>query len=74
MTFIIAPLLVSTRREAQIFGLLVLVALAITYFFFAFAHIGAFCMGGASMSVYLRVMIFRKGRLPVQAVGTPLCD
>lgn len=70
--FIIAPLLVSTRREAKIFGLLVLVALTITYFFFAFAYISAFCVGAAIMSVYLVVMIFQKGRPPVQAVKAPL--
>lgn len=73
LIFIIAPLLASTRREAQIFGLLVLIALAITYFFFAFAYISVFCMGGAIMSAYLVVMIFRKGRRPPQeAVQAPL--
>ena len=64
LTFIIAPLLVSTRREAQIFGLLVLLAATITYFFFAFAYISAFCIGGAIMSLYLVLIIFRKGRRP----------
>lgn len=70
--FIAAPLLVSTRREAQIFGMLVLLALAITYSFFAFAYISAFCMGGAIMSAYLVAMIFRKGLPQLQTVKTPL--
>ena len=65
MIFIIAPLLVSTRREAKIFGLLVLVALAITYFLLRVCLYLRFSVGAAIMSNYLVAMIFRKGQPPV---------
>jgi hypothetical protein len=64
LIFIIAPLLLSTNRDARIFGVLVAIVLAITYFFFSFAYISVFCMGGALMSFYLVFMIFRKKRPP----------
>ncbi len=61
LVFIIVPLLVSSDRAARIFGVLVTFVLAITYFFFSFAYISVFCMGGAIMSSYLVWMIFQKG-------------
>ncbi len=62
VVFIIAPLLVSSDRDARIFGVLVSLVLAITYFFFSFAYISVFCIGGALASFYLVYMAFRKGR------------
>ncbi|MGE0743331.1 MAG: DUF6629 family protein [Hyphomonadaceae bacterium] len=61
LVFIIMPLIVSSDRAARIFGALVTLVLAITYFFFSFAYISVFCMGGAIMSFYLVWMIFQKG-------------
>lgn len=61
LVFIIMPLIVSSDRAARVFGALVTLVLAITYFFFSFAYISVFCMGGAVMSSYLVWMIFRKG-------------
>lgn len=61
LVFIIMPLIVSSDRAARVFGALVTLVLAITYFFFSYAYISVFCMGGAIMSSYLVWMIFRKG-------------
>lgn len=59
LVFIIAPLLMSSDRGARTFGLLVAAVLIITNLFFSFAYISVFCFGGALMSFYLVVMIFR---------------
>lgn len=71
LVFIIAPLLLSTNRDARIFGMLVFVVLTITYLFFSFAYISVFCMGGALMSLYLAFIIFRKRRTPSKALAFP---
>lgn len=71
LVFIIAPLLVSSDRHARFFGLLVTLALVNTYFFFAYAYISVFCMGGAIMSFYLVWMIFQKGRRSPAPVSHP---
>ena len=63
---IIVPLLMSSNRDAQVFGVLVMIVLAVTYFFFSFAYISVFCAGGAVMSLYLVVAILRKQRLMVK--------
>ena len=57
---IIAPLLTSSDRHAQIFGILISIVVTITYLFFWFAYISAFCFGGALMSLYIVYMIFRE--------------
>ncbi|OJX79759.1 MAG: hypothetical protein BGO93_11255 [Mesorhizobium sp. 65-26] len=62
LMLIILPLLLSTRGEIRIFGVLVAIVAAITYLFFRFAYISAFCFGGALMSFYLVAMIFRIDR------------
>lgn len=58
LTLIILPLLLSTRDEIRVFGVLVAIVAAITYLFFRFAYISVFCFGGALMSFYLVAMIF----------------
>ena len=58
VTVVILPLLVSSRPEIRIFGMLVAVVLATTFAFFEFAYISVFCFGGALMSLYLVAMIF----------------
>jgi hypothetical protein len=50
---IITPLLTSSDRRAQIFGILVSVVATVTYLFFQFAYVSAFCFGGALMSLYI---------------------
>lgn len=60
VTIIILPLLISSAREARIFGVLVAVVLAITYLFFRYAYVSVFCFGGAIVSAYLVYMIFTK--------------
>ena len=57
---IIAPLLTSSDRRAQIFGILISVVATVTYLFFQFAYISVFCFGGALMSLYIVYMIFRE--------------
>lgn len=71
LVFIIMPLVISSDRSARIFGALVTLVLAITYFFFSFAYISVFCMGGAIMSFYLVWMIFRKGADATLRVTAP---
>ncbi len=59
---IIVPALVSTKPEIRVFGILIAIAFAVTYAFFAFAYISVFCFSGALMSLYLVAMIFWIGR------------
>jgi hypothetical protein len=58
---VIAPLLMSSDKSARVFGLLLGAVVAFTYFFFSYAYISVFCFGGALMSLYLALVIFRKG-------------
>jgi len=62
VVFVIAPLLISSERDVRIFGLLVAAALATTYLFFQYAHISAFCFGGAVASLYLAFAVTKKRR------------
>ena len=55
---IIVPLLTSSNRHAQIFGILISVVATVTYLFFQFAYISVFCFGGALMSLYVVYMVF----------------
>ncbi|MBR2536559.1 MAG: hypothetical protein IKE66_10855 [Hyphomicrobium sp.] len=55
---IIVPLLTSSNRRAQVFGILISLVAATTYLFFQFAYISVFCFGGALMSLYIIYMIF----------------
>lgn len=56
---IIAPLLTSSDRRAQIFGILISVVATVTYLFFQFAYISVFCFGGAVMTLYIVYAVFR---------------
>ena len=67
VTAVIIPLLLSSKPEIKIFGVLVAVVLVITYNFFWYAYVSVFCFGGALMSFYLVGMIFWIGRRPLRA-------
>jgi hypothetical protein len=56
---IIAPLLTSSDRRAQIFGILISAVATVKYLFFQFAYISVFCFGGALMSLYIVYAVFR---------------
>lgn len=58
MTAVILPLLIASKREVKIFGVLVALVLATTAPFFSYAHFSVFRFGGALMSLYLVGMIF----------------
>lgn len=58
---VIIPLLSSSNRDAQVFGLLISLVAAGTYLFFQFAYISVFCFGGAVMSLYIAYMVFAVG-------------
>ncbi len=62
---VIGPLLLSTKRDVKIFGVLVAFVLVTTVMFFRFAYISVFCFGGALMSLYLvwRPFTFRRNRV-----------
>ncbi|WP_447953999.1 DUF6629 family protein [Sphingopyxis chilensis] len=66
---VILPLLLASRTEIRIFGLLVALAFVITYAFFRFAYISVFCFLGALMSFYLVAMIYWKARQPPEGVS-----
>ena len=55
---IIAPLLTSSNRHAQAFGILISIVVTITYLFFQYAYISVFCFGGAVMSLYIVYIVF----------------
>ena len=59
---IVAPLLTSSNRRAQVFGILISIVVAITYLFFEFAYISVFCFGGGPMSLYVVYMVFAEAR------------
>ena len=63
---IVAPLLTSSNRHAQIFGLLISVVATVTDLFFEFAYISVFCFGGALMSLYIVYVTFQAAGLPEQ--------
>ena len=71
---VVLPLLVASKREVKIFGILVALVLATTMAFFRYAYISVFCFGGALMSLYLVGMIFwivqRQDCLPVLQART----
>jgi hypothetical protein len=60
---ILAPLLTSSNRNAQVFGLLMWAVATITYLFFQFAYISVFCFGGALMSLYIVYVAYRPAAL-----------
>ena len=68
---IIAPLLSSSHRGANIFGLLICLVVVTVYLFFRYAYISFFCIGGALMSLYIVYMIFAEttGRQEMDAAG-----
>lgn len=70
LSVILAPLLTSSKRGLNVFGLLLLVVLGITYTFFSYAYISVFCFGGAVMSLYLVYMIFHETGQSATASGT----
>lgn len=58
---VVGPLLLSSDRHMNIFGILVLIVLTVTYLFFKYAYVSVFCFGGALMSVYLVWVIMGSG-------------
>lgn len=53
---IIAPLVISSVKDVNIFGYLVTIVLLVTFFFFKFAYISVFCFGGGIMSLFIVYM------------------
>lgn len=62
---ILAPLLSSSIRQINVFGLLVAAVALVVYLFARYAYISMFCFGGALMSLYLVRMV--KTAMPVEA-------
>ena len=62
---ILAPLLSSSNRQINVFGLLVATIVLVVYLFFRHAYISMFCFGGALMSLYLVRMV--RTAMPVEA-------
>ena len=55
---VVLPLLIASKREMKICGILVTSVLATTMTFLRYAYISVFCFGGALMSLYLVGIIF----------------
>ncbi len=64
VTVVIVPFLLVRDRAIKIFGLLVASVLVVTYLFFSYAYISVFCFGGAVISIYLLVLIWRRRATP----------
>ncbi len=67
---IIAPLLSSSNRRINVFGILISFVVVIVYFFFRYAYISVFCVGGAVVSLYLVHMVFIETPGPRAALST----
>ncbi len=65
---IIAPLVISSVKEANIFGYLVTFVVLVTFAFFQFAYISVFCFGGAIMSLYIVNVTNRIGSRRAQPI------
>jgi len=59
----LVPLLSATDRYIKIFGLLIVISLAITNFYFEHAFVSVWCFFAAILSFYLVVMIIIKTRV-----------
>jgi hypothetical protein len=64
---VIGPLLLSTDKDARVFGVLAALVFVVTYLFFQYAYISVFCFGGALMSLYLVWRPFSSGGLRSKA-------
>mgnify|MGYP001144583069 CR=1 FL=1 len=64
---VVVPFLLVRNWEIKVFGLLVASVLVVTYVFFSYAYISVFCFGGAAISVYLLVLMWRKRATPAMA-------
>ncbi len=57
---VVVPLLTSSLPGMRVFGVLICGVILVTYLFFQFAYISAFCFGAGLMSLYLVHLIFRE--------------
>jgi hypothetical protein len=69
---VIGPLLLSTDRDAKVFGVLVALVAITTYAFFRYAYVSVFCFGGALMSLYLVWRPFSSGSGPRASAGVAM--
>ncbi|MBT8412660.1 MAG: hypothetical protein KJP02_12820 [Octadecabacter sp.] len=59
---ILSALFMSSDRRIIIFGVMIMVSLAVTYAFFAYAFISVWCFFAAILSAYMTVVIVRAPR------------
>lgn len=64
---VVAPLLSSSERDAQVFGILISAVAVTVYLFFQYAYISMFCFGGAVMSLFVVYMVFG-GAAPLEGM------
>lgn len=57
---VVLPLLTSSMRGMRIFGAIILAVILVTFFFFQYAYVSAFCFGAGVMSLYLVYLVFRE--------------
>ncbi len=56
---IFTPLFASTDKRMKIFGGLLSLSVAITFFFFRYAYISAFCFGAGVLSLYIVYIVIK---------------
>lgn len=69
VTIVIVPFLLVREWRINVFGLLVMAVVAVTYFLFAYVYISVFCFGGAVISVYLLALMWLKRTIATAAPG-----
>lgn len=70
VSIVVVPLLTSSISGLKIFGVIILAVILVTYLFFQYAYISAFCFGAGVMSLYLVYLVFRETtEAPVDTPG-----
>lgn len=59
----LVPLLVASDRYIKVFGVIIIIALAVTDLYYDYAFVSVWCFFAAVLSFYVVIMIFQKTRL-----------
>lgn len=68
VSVVVLPLLTSSMPGIRIFGVIILAVIVVTYLFFQYAYISAFCFGAGVASLYLVLLVFRATQVPQNEV------
>ena len=62
-TFTLIPLLSASDRYIKVFGILLVISLAITSLYFEYVMLSVWCFFAAVLSIYILIMIFQKTKI-----------